>query len=69
MIGYVRKFGPDALWLQAVPFALMHIVKPEVETLSTIFGGFAFGWITYHTRSFIYPFIIHWFFALFIIYV
>jgi len=69
LFGYARKFGPDALWLQAVPFALMHIGKPEVETLSTIFGGFAFGWIAYRTRSFIYPFIIHWFIATFIIYV
>jgi len=69
LFGYARKFGPDALWLQAVPFALMHIGKPEVETLSTIFGGFAFGWIAYRTRSFIYPFIIHWFIATFVIYV
>ena len=57
---YVSKFGPEGLWLQAVPFALLHISKPEIETLSTIFGGFAFGWIAWRTRSFIYPFIIHW---------
>ena len=58
---YVRRFGPEALWLQAVPFALAHIGKPEIETLSTIFGGFAFGWVAYRTRSFVYPFLIHWF--------
>lgn len=58
---YVRRFGPEALWLQAVPFALAHIGKPEIETLSTIFGGFAFGWVAYRTRSFIYPFLLHWF--------
>ena len=57
---YVRKFGPEGLWLQAVPFALAHISKPEIETLSTIFGGFVFGWIAWRTRSFLYPFIIHW---------
>ena len=45
LFGYARKFGPEALWLQAVPFALAHIGKPEVETLSTIFGGFALGWV------------------------
>jgi uncharacterized protein len=39
----------------------MHIGKPEIETLSTIFGGFAFGWIAYRTRSFLYPFLIHWY--------
>lgn len=61
LFGYARKFGPEALWLQAVPFALAHISKPEIETLSTIFGGFAFGWVAYRTRSFVYPFLIHWY--------
>ena len=67
LFGYARKFGPEALWLQAVPFALAHVGKPEVETLSTIFGGFAFGWIAWRTRSFVYPFLIHWFVASFVI--
>ena len=67
LFAYPRKFGPEALWLQAVPFALAHVGKPEVETLSTIFGGFAFGWIAYRTRSFFYPFLIHWFVASFTI--
>lgn len=67
LFGYVRKFGPEALWVQAVPFALMHNGKPEVETLSTIFGGFAFGWVAWRTKSFIYPFLIHWFIATFVI--
>lgn len=61
LFGYARKFGDDALWLQAVPFALAHIGKPEIETLSTIFGGFAFGWIAWRSKSFIYPFLIHWY--------
>jgi membrane protease YdiL (CAAX protease family) len=67
LFGYARKFGAEALWLQAVPFALAHISKPEVETLSTIFGGFAFGWVAWRTRSFLYPFLIHWFISTFII--
>ncbi len=61
LFGYARKFGPDALWIQAVPFALLHIGKPEIETLSTIFGGFAFGWVAWRTKSFLYPFLIHWY--------
>lgn len=67
LFSYARRFGPEALWLQAVPFALAHVGKPEVETLSTIFGGFAFGWVGYRTRSFVYPFLIHWFVASFTI--
>ncbi len=61
LFGYARKFGAEALWLQAVPFALAHAGKPEAETLSTIFGGFAFGWVAWRTRSFLYPFLIHWY--------
>jgi membrane protease YdiL (CAAX protease family) len=67
LFGYERKFGAHALWLQAVPFALAHITKPAVETLSTIFGGFLFGWVAWRTRSFVYPFLIHWFVATFTI--
>jgi membrane protease YdiL (CAAX protease family) len=67
LFGLGRKFGPEAIWLQAVPFALAHMGKPEVETLSTIFGGFAFGWIAWRTKSFVYPLLIHWFVASFII--
>ena len=67
LFAYMRKFGAEALWLQAVPFALAHIGKPEIEVLSTIFGGFAFAWVAYRTRSFVYPFLIHWFVASFTI--
>lgn len=64
---YVRSFGANGLWLQAVPFALAHIGKPSIETFSTIFGGFAFGWLAYRTRSFFYPFLLHWFVGTFAI--
>ncbi len=67
LFGLARKFGLEAIWLQAVPFALAHIGKPEIEALSTIFGGFAFGWIAWRTRSFVYPFLIHWFVGTFVI--
>jgi membrane protease YdiL (CAAX protease family) len=67
LFGYARKYGSDALWIQAVPFAIAHLGKPEVETFSTIFGGFAFGWVAWRTGSFLYPFLIHWFIATLII--
>jgi membrane protease YdiL (CAAX protease family) len=67
LFGYARKYGTDALWIQAVPFAIAHLGKPEIETMSTIFGGFAFGWVAWRTGSFIYPFLIHWFIATLII--
>lgn len=67
LFGYAKKYGADALWLQAVPFAIAHIGKPSLETLSTIFGGFAFGWIAWRTGSFLYGFFIHWFIGVLIV--
>jgi membrane protease YdiL (CAAX protease family) len=66
LFGMAAVLGPGpAIWLQAVPFAFMHLGKPEVETLTTIFGGAAFGFIAWQTGSFLYPFLIHWFIASF----
>jgi membrane protease YdiL (CAAX protease family) len=60
LFAFARVFGPGpAIFLQAVPFAFMHLGKPELETLSTIFGGAAFGYIAWQTRSFVYPWLIH----------
>ena len=62
LFAFARAFGPGAaIFLQAVPFAFMHLGKPELETLSTLFGGAAFGYIAWQTRSFVYPWLIHWF--------
>ncbi|MCP5101678.1 MAG: CPBP family intramembrane metalloprotease [Chloroflexi bacterium] len=62
LFAFARAFGPGpAIFLQAVPFAFMHLGKPEVETLSTIFGGAGFGFIAWQSESFIYPWLIHWF--------
>lgn len=51
--------GP-AIFLQAVPFAFMHLGKPEWETYSTIFGGAGFGFIAWRTQSVLYTWLIHW---------
>jgi membrane protease YdiL (CAAX protease family) len=67
LFGYAKKFGDNALWLHAVPFALTHLGKPEIETISTIFGGFLFGLVAWRTRSFVYPFLIHFFVSTFTI--
>ena len=64
LFAFARAFGPGpAILLQAVPFAFMHLGKPEIETLSTIFGGAGFGFIAWQSDSFLYAFLIHWFIA------
>lgn len=66
LFGMARVLGVGpAIWLQAVPFAFMHLGKPEIETITTIFGGAAFGFVAWRTNSFVYPFLIHWFIASF----
>ncbi len=66
LFAFARILGPGpAIFLQAVPFAFMHLGKPEVETLSTIFGGAGFGFIAWQTDSFLYPWLIHWFITAF----
>ncbi len=59
LFALARIAGPYAILLQAVPFTLAHFGKPELETLSCIFGGSAFGWLAWRTKSFFYPFLIH----------
>lgn len=61
LFSLMRLMGPTAVVAQAVPFALAHIGKPEVEALSAIFSGAFFGWVAWRSRSFWYAFLIHWF--------
>ncbi|MDJ0756379.1 MAG: CPBP family intramembrane metalloprotease [Ardenticatenaceae bacterium] len=66
LFGLARVLGVGpAIWIQAIPFAFMHLGKPEVETLTTIFGGAAFAFVAWRTQSFVYPFFIHWYIASF----
>jgi membrane protease YdiL (CAAX protease family) len=67
LFGMAAVLGPGpAILLQAVPFAFMHLNKPELEALTTLFGGAAFGFIAWQSGSFLYPLLIHWFIASFI---
>jgi membrane protease YdiL (CAAX protease family) len=59
LFSLVALMGPTAIIVQAVPFALAHLGKPEIETITTIVGGSLFGWVAWRTRSFVYPYLIH----------
>lgn len=67
LFGLYRVIGPSAVIVQAVPFAMAHIGKPELEALSTIFGGILFGWLAWRSKSFFYPFLLHWMINTFVI--
>ena len=59
--GLGRKYGSSAIWLQVIPFTLMHVWKPQLEQFSTILGGAFFGFLAWRTRSILYGWLLHWF--------
>jgi membrane protease YdiL (CAAX protease family) len=54
MFTLLRFMGPLAIVVAAVPFTFSHLGKPELETLSTLFGGSIFGWLDWRTGSIVY---------------
>ena len=59
LFGLKKRFGEVSIIIQMVPFVLLHLGKPEAETLSCIVTGLWFGWIAYRGKSFWPAFIIH----------
>jgi len=59
LFGLEKSIGKNAIFVQTIPFVLLHLGKPFLETLACIPGGFIFGYVAYRTRSFLPCFIIH----------
>jgi membrane protease YdiL (CAAX protease family) len=59
MMAIIRLCGPMGVVLATFPFVFTHLGKPELETLSTLFGGTAFGWIAWRTGSVLYGAALH----------
>ncbi|MHC1578527.1 MAG: CPBP family intramembrane glutamic endopeptidase, partial [Dehalococcoidia bacterium] len=59
LFGLEKSIGKNAIFVQAIPFVLLHLGKPFLETLACIPGGFIFGYVAYRTRSFLPCFVIH----------
>jgi len=55
-----RRLGPVyAVLVQMMPFALLHIGKPEMETIGSILAGIALGVLALRTRSVLYCVLLH----------
>jgi membrane protease YdiL (CAAX protease family) len=68
MFALLRVTGPIAVVIATVPFAFTHLGKPEVETLSTVAGGLAFGWLDWRTGSVLWSGLAHaWILSLVVI--
>jgi len=59
LFGLERSIGKNAIFVQTIPFVLLHLGKPFLETLACIPGGFILGYVAYRTTSFLPCFIIH----------
>ncbi len=61
LLGMLRKrLNELAIIVQMVPFALLHIRKPEIEGLGSILAGIFLGILVYRGKSIIPCVIIHW---------
>lgn len=52
LFGTARTFGVYAVFIQAVPFALLHANKPGAEAVLSLVGGVALGALVWRCRSF-----------------
>lgn len=52
LFGTASTFGLYAIFVQALPFAALHIMKPWPEALLSIVGGIALGALVWRCRSF-----------------
>jgi uncharacterized protein len=59
MFTLVRAIGPIGVLVAMMPFAFAHLGKPELEVLSTVIGGLAYGWLAWRTRSIVWGSIAH----------
>ncbi len=54
-----RFGGMNAVLIQTISSCLIHIGKPEAETIGSIFAGIIFGLLALRIRSFWYGFVLH----------
>ena len=59
LFALLRVAGPIAVVIATLPFAFVHLGKPEVETLSTLGGGLLYGWLDWRTGSVLWSGLAH----------
>ncbi|MCB0745392.1 MAG: CPBP family intramembrane metalloprotease [Ignavibacteriae bacterium] len=64
LFGLEKRFGLYAIFIQMIPFVILHNGKPFLETFASIFGGLFLGYLALRTRSILYGFLIHAFILL-----
>lgn len=59
LFALLRVVGPIAVVIATLPFAFIHLGKPELETLSTLGGGLLYGWLDWRTGSVLWSGLAH----------
>jgi len=59
LFALLRIAGPVAVVVATMPFAFVHLGKPEYETLSTLVGGLLYGWLDCRTGSVLWSGLAH----------
>lgn len=60
LFGLKEKFGYYSVFIQMIPFFILHRGKPEIEVLGSIFAGLILGIQSLRANSFLYSFLVHW---------
>lgn len=58
-LGLEKTLGVWAIFVQMLPFLYAHLGKPGLESLSSIAGAIALGWLAWRTRSAWYGVMVH----------
>lgn len=59
LFGLFGKFGYYSVFIQMIPFFILHKGKPEIELFASIFAGLILGIQALRSKSFIYCWILH----------
>ena len=59
MFTLVRAIGPIGVLVATLPFVFVHLTKPELELMSTLFGGMIYGWVAWRTGSVLWGALAH----------
>ncbi len=59
LFGLKPALGLYAIFVQTIPFAIMHFGKPQIETLAAVGAGVLLGYLAVRTRSFWYGWMLH----------
>lgn len=59
LFGLIDKLGYYSIFIQMIPFFILHKGKPDIELFASIFAGIILGVQAIRSRSFIYSWILH----------